>query len=256
LDDRDDFAVDDIHRAVALNDDDAGGFTSGNLAVFVVDAAVEQLIFALKAAFVLAGGGRAVVAAACAVEGPVEIGHEEDGEVWIEAPAHSLVQAQDGFASNLAAAPLVSLGGIGKAVAEDDVSAVEGGRDDLGDALGAVGEHEAQLRHGVEALGFRVKKQRSDAVADVRTPGLASDRDVEALRFKMRGEFAELSRFAGAIQALKGEEKTSRHGNRVQGAGNRVQGLRVESGTGRWRDTILAIGPAGGPAVHDLVFYG
>jgi len=58
LDDRDDFAVDDIHRAVALNDDDAGGFTSGNLAVFVVDAAVEQLIFALKAAFVLAGGGR------------------------------------------------------------------------------------------------------------------------------------------------------------------------------------------------------
>jgi hypothetical protein len=43
----------------------------------------------------------------------------------------------------------------------------------------------------------------------------------------VRGEFAELGGFAGAVQAFEGEEETARHGNRVQVTGCRLQPFGV-----------------------------
>ena len=48
----------------------------------------------------------------------------------------------------LAAAALIGLGGVGVAIAEDDGASGEGGEDDLGDGLGAVGEHEGHFGGG------------------------------------------------------------------------------------------------------------
>ncbi len=225
-----DLLMNDVDGAVAFDDDDAGGVAGGDLAVFVVDAAVEELVLALEAGFVALGTGGAVVAAASAVEGLVKIGEKQDGEVGIEPTAQDLVHAQDGFAAELAAAALIGLTGVGEAIAEHDVAAVKRRRDDLGDALGARGEHESQLSHGIEALGFRIEEQGADAIADVGASGLAGDGDGETLGFEVRGEFAELRGFAGAIQAFEGEEEATRHNSRVQGGGCRVQGLRVELG--------------------------
>ena len=67
--------------------------------------------------------------------------------------------------AELAAAALVGLGGVGEAVAEDDLAGVEGGLDDFGDGLGAVGKHEGHLGHGGEAGGAGVEQDLADAVA-------------------------------------------------------------------------------------------
>jgi len=218
-----------VDGAVAFDHDDAGGIAGGDLAVFVVDAAMKELVLALEACFVAFGAGGSVVAAAGAVEGLVEIGEQQEGEVGIEAAAQGLVHAQDDFAAELAAAALIGLARVSEAIAENDVAAVERGRDDFGDALGASGEHESQLGHGVEALGLRVEEQSTDAVADAGASRLAGDGDVETLGFEVRGEFAELRRFSGAIQALEGEEESARHEDRLQGTGCRVQAFEVWS---------------------------
>jgi hypothetical protein len=148
------------------------------------------------------------------VEGSVEIGEQQDGEVGIEAATHGFVQAQDAFAPELAPAALVGFGGISETIAEDDVAAVQGGRDDFGDALGAVGEHEAELGHGIEVLGFGVEEQAADAVADAGASRLAGNGDRKALGFKISGELAQLGGFAGAVEAFEGEEKA--HKSSVQ----------------------------------------
>jgi hypothetical protein len=90
----------------------------------------------------------ALVAAAGAGEGGFERWEEKDGEVGLEVVADGGVHGEDAFAAELAAAALVGLGGVGVAVAEDDGAGGEGGEDDLGDGLGAVGEHEGHLGGG------------------------------------------------------------------------------------------------------------
>ena len=221
--------VNDVDGAVAFNHDDAGGIAGGDLAVFVVNAAVKELVLALEAGFVALGAGGAVVAATSAVEGLVEIREQQEGEVGIEAAAHGPVHAEDDFAAELAATALIGLTGVREAIAENNVAAVERGRDDFGDALGASGEHESELGHGIEALGFRVEEQGADAVADAGASRLAGDGDGETLSFEVRGEFAELRRFAGAVQAFEGEEEA--HKGRLQGTGCRVQGgLAIQAG--------------------------
>ncbi len=68
------------------------------------------------------------------------------------------MHGEDAPAAELAASTLVGLGGVGVAVAEDDGAGGEGGEDDFGDGLGAVGEHERHLGGGGDwaegGLGF------------------------------------------------------------------------------------------------------
>jgi hypothetical protein len=75
----------------------------------------------------------------------------------------------------LAAASLVGFGRIGEAIAEDDFAGVEGGLDDFGDGLGAVGEHEGHFCHGREAGGAGVEDEGADAVAGDGAAGLAEE---------------------------------------------------------------------------------
>ena len=72
----------------------------------------------------------------------------------------------------MAATALVGFGGVGKAVAEDDLACFQGWVNHLGNGLGAVGEHQGHLGHGGEGRGAGVEEQGADAVAGGGSAGL------------------------------------------------------------------------------------
>lgn len=196
---------------------DAVGLAGGDGEVLVVDAAVEGVAFALEAVFVGAVlAGVAIVAAAGAIEGGFEGREEQQGEVGLDAVAGGAVHGEDAVGAEVAAGALVGLGGVGVAVAEDNVAAVEGGEDDLVEGLGAVGEHEGHLGGGgdLAELGFAsgVEQDAADAVAEAGAAGLAEGDDAMAFGFERGGEPAELGGLAGAVQALEGDEESAAHG--------------------------------------------
>jgi len=107
----DDLLVDFVDGEVTFNHDDAGGFAGGDFAVLLPDAEIELFLFALEAAFVLAGFlKRALVAAAGAGERRVERGQEQEGEVGLEVGAEEAVEIEDGGGAELTATALVGLG--------------------------------------------------------------------------------------------------------------------------------------------------
>jgi hypothetical protein len=57
VDEGDDLTVNDLDGAVAVNEDDAGRLTGGDLAILVVNPAVELFVLALETAFVAVGRG-------------------------------------------------------------------------------------------------------------------------------------------------------------------------------------------------------
>ena len=147
-----------------------------------VDAAVEVVGLALEAVFVGALlFDVALVAAAGAAERGFERGEEEEGEVGLEVVAGGGMHGEDALAAELAASALVGLGGVGVAVAEDDGAGGEGGEDDFGDGLGAVGEHEGHLGGGSDgaegSFGAGVEQDAADAVAEGGAAGLAEGDD-------------------------------------------------------------------------------
>ena len=142
-----------MHRfdaGIAFDGDDTRGLALRDDAVLIVDAAEECGIERLEAVLILTGdGGRGLVALARAGERGVEVGKQQQGEVGIEA-AELAMQREHTRGAELAPAALIGLGRIGVAVAQHDGAAVERGTDDLRDGLGAVGEHQAQLRARIE----------------------------------------------------------------------------------------------------------
>ena len=156
-----------------------------------------------------------MVAAAGAGEGGFERGKEQQGEVGLEVVADGCVHGEDARAAETAAGALVGFGGVGVAVAEDDGAGGERGGDDLGDGLGAVGEHEGHLGErsdGAErGLGARVEQDGADAVAERGGAGLAQGDDGVAGGGEPGGETAQLGGFAGAVQPFERDEVAARH---------------------------------------------
>jgi len=163
-----------VDREVALNQDDAVGLAAGDLVILFPYAAVKGVLLGFKAGFVgavLVGG--AVVAAAGAVKGGFKGGQQQEGQVGLEVAADEAVESEHRIRAELAAAALVGFGGVGEAVAEDDFAGVEGGLNDFGDGLGAVGEHKSHFGHGIEGGGAGIEDQGADAVAGFSAAGLA-----------------------------------------------------------------------------------
>ena len=115
----------------------------------------------------------------------------------------------------MAATALVGLGGVRVAVAENDAAGGESWLNDLGDGLGAVGEHKGEFgcgRDGTEGgLGFGVEEDGADAVAEGGSAGLAESDDGVSLGFERGGETAELGGFARAVETFEGEEEAVGH---------------------------------------------
>ena len=79
--------------------------------------------------------------------------------------ADETVEVEDDFRAELTPAALIGFGGVGEAVAEDDLAGVEGGLNHLGDGLRAVGEHQGHLGHGGQGAGAGVEQNFANAVA-------------------------------------------------------------------------------------------
>ncbi len=211
-----DLEFEDVDGGVAGEGEDAVGFPDGDGKVGGMDAGVEVVGFCLKSIFVCAlREEEALVAAAGSCEGDVEGGEEENGEVGLEVVAEGGVQGKDAGGGELASGSLIGLRRVGEAVAEDDGAGGKGGADDLGDRLGAVGEHEGKLGErgdGADGgFGAGVEEEAADAFAEGGRAGVAERDDAAALRDKVGGEAAELGGFAGAVESLEGDEEPTGH---------------------------------------------
>jgi hypothetical protein len=170
--------VDLFDGGFVADGEDATGFSGGDLFVLLVDAAVKIVGLFFEAIFVRALLlGVAMIAPAGATERDFERGEQKEGQIGLQVVAGGGVHGQDAFAAELAASALIGLGGVGVAVAENDAAGGEGGLDDLGDGLRAVGEHERHFSDGVDGaqrgFGARVEQDAADAVAEKGASGLA-----------------------------------------------------------------------------------
>jgi hypothetical protein len=121
-------------------------------------------------------------------------------------------------AAELAAGSLVGLRGVGEAVAEDDGAGGERGFDDLGDGLGAVGEHEGHLGERADGaergFGAGVEQNGANAVAERGGAGVAQHDNGVAGAVSQAARRRKLGGLAGAVETFEGDEVTARH--RVQ----------------------------------------
>ena len=136
----DNLLVNLVDGEVAADADDTIGLARGDFTVLFPDAAVEGVGFLLEAVFVGAGFGLdAGVAPAGARERGIEGRQQQEGQVRLQAAAEVAMQLQHNLGAKLASAALVSLGGVGKAVADDDLSRRQGRLDDRRAGLGLAG---------------------------------------------------------------------------------------------------------------------
>ena len=179
---------------IAFDCDDTQRLPCSNLVVFGVDAREEGIFFALETAFV--DLGIAGVATACAGEGSVKIRQQKDGQIRLQIAADKSMQIENDFGAKLAATALIGLGGIGEAIAEDELTGSKSWFDDLLDRLCAIGEHHGQFCVRREICGFRIEEQCSDAVAEGCAAGLTGFDDGVAFLFERLFEEPDLRGFA------------------------------------------------------------
>jgi hypothetical protein len=158
--------VDFVDGQIAFDQDDAAGFAGGDLVVFLPDAREEGVLLLLEAGFVEAGIGLDVlVAAAGAGQAEFERGQQQQGQVGLKVPADQPVQFEDGRGAELAAAALVRLGGVGKAVAEDDLPASRAGW-----MTSAMAWARSANMRAISVMGARPVERESSTSARMRSP--------------------------------------------------------------------------------------
>jgi hypothetical protein len=96
------------------------------------------------------------------------------------------------------------------AVGDDDVAGVESGADHLGDELGAAG-HEEQGFARQAHLPAAVEEQVADDIANGGAAGVGTLGDGVTAGAQPLREQPALRRFAGAVEAVQGEEKAALH---------------------------------------------
>ncbi len=110
---------------------------------------------------------------------------------------------------------------------------LEGGLNDLGDGLGAIGEHQGHLGHGGEGGGPGVKEQSTDAVAGGSSAGLTGQDEaatshpfarrtskgcaarifwgIRCAFFEPGGQTLDLGGFTGTVETFESDKQTARH---------------------------------------------
>src|SRR3954466_15371685 len=97
-----------------------------------------------------------------------------------------------GVGTELASTSLVSLGGVGVAIDEDELTGIQGGFDEFADQLSAGGEHQREFRPGSHVERAGVQNDAADLLANVRGTRLASGDDFEPFRTQNLGQTVEL----------------------------------------------------------------
>ena len=145
--------------------------------VRVSDATEESAALLFEAVFIFVGalGFMLAVAAASAVDSEVDVVIEQDCQIRLKIAAQNFVQLQNGLRSEFAAAALIGFGGVGKSVAENNLSLGECGQNHLVNMLRARGEHQRHFGIRRQAGGCGVQNHFANLLAGRGATGFARD---------------------------------------------------------------------------------
>src|SRR5271167_645297 len=169
-----DFGVYHFGWTARIHHRDPLRFALGNRAESLLHARKERVTLLLEA--VLVGErsvGRDLVTASRPLHAVLDIGVHQNGEVRPQAATQYLVKLQHRVATQMSSSALVCFGGIGEAVAEHPLAAIERRFDDLRELLCAGGEHQRHLCHRVETCSARIQQHSANALANLGSARLA-----------------------------------------------------------------------------------
>ena len=133
---------------------------------------------------------------------------EQDGEAGTKVALHPLFELGNIGLRQAAAAALVGEGGIGETVGHHGYAVLQRGQDNAVDMLGAGGKHEQGF--GTQpGLSFRVEQQAAQGFAQGCAAWLAGEQDGALLCGKPFSDHGQLGGFAGAVDAVEGDEMGS-----------------------------------------------
>src|SRR5438132_6648764 len=162
---------------------------------------------------------RAAPAAVRAREPFARVEVVQKGEIRHDADAREGVDLPDEAAVEPPAHLLVSLRGVGKAVAENEEPGGESRADHLEDVLTAIGFEEEPLRHRIELLAPFRQKQPAEDPTDSRTARLARGENRAASAAEAGSGELDLGRFAGALDPFERDERHGPSKNKRGGPG-------------------------------------
>ena len=195
-------------RAAGVYDVDSLGLAGGYGQVGVADTPEKSSIFLFKAVLVPFRAARFVssIAPPGALDAESHLVIEQDGQVGLQVAAEDFMHLQDRLGAELAASTLVSLGGIGKAIAEHDASFGERRQNDLMDVLRAGGEHERHFGERRKSRGGGVQQDVANSFASLSAARFAGDGDGEAVGAQGSREFLYLGALAAPVETFKGNK--------------------------------------------------
>jgi len=197
-----------VQRSVSPHQSDPVRLLLRKLEIAVPHHAVELDVLVLEPRFILETFDRVTSPRPSDARSSIDI--EQDRKHRPETSRHDTVKLPDVRDRQPPPVSLVGERRIGEAVAQDDPALCESGEDHLAEMLRAARRIQEELRRGVQPSVERVQEDPADLVADGRTARFPGERHRPSLFRKILQEAGDLGRLAGALDALKGDER-SRH---------------------------------------------
>jgi len=213
--------------SAGVDHDDTLWLPSGNGQIGMAHTAEEGAVLPLKAVFVTLSAAiidsSSPVAAAGAFHAGGDFRIHKNGQFRQQVAANYMVQRKHWFAAQLAAAALVSFGGVGEAIAKHHAAFGEGGLDDFLDVLRARSKHQRQLGQRRKAGSGCIKQKLANFLSGGRTAGLARYHHRYAVRAEHAGQPLDLRALAAAVEPFEGDEpaalRVGRHAEIIAEAG-------------------------------------
>ena len=188
-----------IDRTHRVDDNDALGLGVGQAQVFVAHTLVKVHGLAFHTVRGVGAAARANLRR--------QVQEERQGRV--EALGRPRAQGGDFVDAEGAGRALVGQRGVDVAVPQHDRSTLEGGADDRGDVVGAVGRVQEGLRARIHVLGAVLHKT-ADLRSQLGAARLAGDDDLTATALEPVAHGLDLRGLPGAVATFEGDEHSSR----------------------------------------------
>src|SRR5579863_7311607 len=148
----------------------------------------------------------ALIAQAGASHAHRGIGVEQDRQVRLQVAAENAMQFEHGPATQLATTSLVSFGGIGEAIAENNLPAIERGLNHLRNMLSAGGEHQRHFCQRRKTLRGGVEQHPANLFSGRGSSRLARLYHLVSSKTQSVRQLAQLRALAGTVESFKGDE--------------------------------------------------
>ena len=208
--------MDRRYRRIGIDYHDTHSIASRNRFILSLGSLEESIGLFLEAAFLAARRGQVTrIAPTRPAERDLRWREQQKRQVRPQAAADLRIEPQHRLRAKLASSALVGFGRIRPAIAQQQLARGQRRLHDLGDGLGAVGEHHGQLgarRQRHARAGF--EQELPDTIAEGGSAGLAHLPHRQLALPQHLGKAAQLRRLTRAVQPLKADEKTASHGMR------------------------------------------